>query len=149
MKISFKGDYALKAVLDLALNYNNGKIQINDIAKRQDIPIKYLSQILLILKGAGYVQSRRGPHGGYWLAKSPRQITLGEIIRLMDGPTSPIGCVSRTGYSKCNDEPFCPFRGIWIKVRDAINEIVDNTTFEDICEIVKNQNTESTFTYYI
>ncbi len=149
MKISFKGDYALKAVLDLALHYNEDKVRINEIAKRQDIPLKYLSQILLVLKGAGYVQSRRGPQGGYWLARSPREITLGEIIRLMDGPTSPIGCVSRSGYSKCNDEPFCPFVGIWAKVRDAINEIVDHTTFEDICEIVKTQNKESSFTYYI
>ena len=149
MKISFKGDYALKALLDLALHSKDGKVQIVDIAKRQDIPLKYLSQILVILKGAGYVQSRRGPGGGYWLAKLPEQITLGEVLRLMDGPTSPISCVSRSGYSKCNDEPFCPFVGIWIKVRDAVNEIVDNTTFEDICEIVKKQNAGSNFTYYI
>ena len=149
MKISFKGDYASKAVLDLALHYDHGKIQITDIANRQDIPLKYLSQILLILKGAGYVQSRRGPNGGYWLAKTPAEITLGEIVRLMDGPTSPIACVSKTGYIKCADEPFCPFVEIWVKVRDAVNEIVDHTTFEDICKIAKTKKPKSNFIYYI
>ena len=149
MKISFKADYALKALLDLALHSEDGTVQVIDIAKRQDIPLKYLSQILAILKGAGFVQSRRGPGGGYWLAKFPDQITLGQVVRLMDGPTSPIGCVSRSGYTKCNDEPFCAFRGVWIKVRDAVNEIIDNTTFKDLCEIARKQNTEQNITYYI
>lgn len=132
MKISFKGDYALKTILDLSLNYNRGAVQIEDIAKRQDIPLKYLQQILLSLKGSGYVRSMRGPTGGYFLAKPPSKITLGEIIRLMEGHTSPITCVSTTEYLKCADEKKCAFRGIWLELKETINKVVDKTTFEDM-----------------
>ncbi|MFA5858863.1 MAG: Rrf2 family transcriptional regulator [Elusimicrobiota bacterium] len=137
MKISFKGDYALKTILDLSLHYGQGVVLARDIAKRQDIPLKYLEQILLTLKGAGYVQSKRGPAGGYLLTKLPEQITIGEIVRLMEGPTSPITCVSSSGYAKCSDEHLCPFRSMWVEVKDAINEIVDKTTFKDICAKAK------------
>jgi len=144
VKISFKGDYALKIILDLALNYQRGLVQISDIAKRQDIPLKYLEQILLVLKGAGYVRSKRGPKGGFWLAKHPREITLGEIIRLMQGPTSPITCVSTSAYSKCRDEPKCPFRGLWLEIKEAINRVVDYTTFEDMVKrVIQMQDKES------
>jgi Rrf2 family protein len=132
MRISFKGDYALKTILDLSLNYDKGPMQIEDISKRQDIPLKYLQQILLTLKGAGYVRSRRGPSGGYSLSKSPSKITLGEIIRLMEGHTSPITCVSTTEYTKCNYENKCVFRGIWVEIKENINNIIDNTNFEDM-----------------
>ena len=83
MRISFKGDYALKTILDLSLNYGKRQVKISDIANRQDIPIKYLEQLLLLLKGAGYVNSKRGSQGGYFLTKQPEKITLGEIIRLI------------------------------------------------------------------
>lgn len=132
MRISFKGDYALKTLLDLSLNYNKGVVQIEDISKRQDIPLKYLQQILLALKGSGYVRSKRGPTGGYFLAKSPSKITLGEIIRLTEGHISPITCVSTTEYSKCAEEKKCVFRPLWFEVKEAIHKIVDNTTFEDM-----------------
>lgn len=149
MKISFKGDYALKTILDLALHYQQGLAQISDIAKRQDIPLKYLEQILLVLKGAGYVRSKRGPEGGYSLAKLPQEIALGEIIRLMEGPTSPVTCVSSSGYSKCKDEPKCPFRGIWLEIKENINKIVDNTTFEDIIKRVEEMKGKTAADYSI
>src|SRR5208283_2639606 len=97
MRISYKGDYAIKALVYLASQYNKyneGRSQIGEISKSQDIPLKFLEHILRILKNAGYVKSHRGTKGGYAIAKDPEQITLGEIIRLMDGPTSPIACVS-------------------------------------------------------
>ncbi|OGF51212.1 MAG: hypothetical protein A2231_07550 [Candidatus Firestonebacteria bacterium RIFOXYA2_FULL_40_8] len=134
MRISFKGDYALKTILDLSVNSKKGLVRIGEIAKRQDVPLKYLEQILLLLKGAGYVSSKRGPAGGYYLAKKPSEITVGEIIRLTEGYTSPISCVSKSCYVKCNDELRCPFRPLWTDIRDMINDVVDKVTFADMCE---------------
>ena len=134
MKVSFKGDYALKIILDLSLSYNKGITQIKDISKRQDIPTKFLEQIITTLKGAGYVKTVRGPRGGVFLAKPPSKITMGDIIRLMEGPTSPITCVSVSGYDKCSYEKKCAFRGYFAEIRDRINDVVDKTTFKDIAD---------------
>ena len=149
MKISFKGDYALKTILDLSLNYNKGAVQIEDIAKRHDIPLKYLQQILLVLKGSGYVRSRRGPTGGYFLAKPPSKIALGEIIRLMEGHTSPVTCVSTTEYLKCADEGKCAFRAIWLELKETINKVVDHTTFEDMLVRTLKIKEKGSLTYSI
>ena len=128
MKISFKGDYALKIILDLALSYGNGITQIKDISKRQDIPEKFLEQILLALRNGGVLKSKRGVEGGYSLAKTPEHITLGEVIRLLDGPLAPIPCVSQTAYEPCScpDEESCGLRMAMQQVRDAIATILDN-----------------------
>lgn len=149
MKISFKGDYALKALLDLTLHYKKGLVKINDIAKRQDIPIKYLEQILLMLKGNGYVKSLRGAKGGYTLAKAPERITLGEIIRLMEGPISPVTCVSKSCYQKCKEESQCVFRPLWNKIRMQTEEIVDQTTFEDMRKQFEERHNNETSMFYI
>ena len=143
MRITYKGDYALKILLNLSLNYQKGLIQIKDISKKEDIPIKYLEQIVLILKGAGYIRSRRGPYGGIQLAKAPEKIKLGEIIRLMDGTTAPITCVSKTEKSNCNDIHRCPFRDVFVEIRESINNIVDNTTFADMVEKIRRMSTKS------
>ncbi|OGS20563.1 MAG: hypothetical protein A2252_09905 [Elusimicrobia bacterium RIFOXYA2_FULL_39_19] len=153
MRLTYKGDYALKILLDLALKYKPGAtqqelVQIKDISKRQDIPFKYLGQIILTLKGAGYIYSKRGHDGGIFLAKHPGKITLGEIVRLTDGPTSPITCVSNTGPSKCDYSKKCPFKGVWEKVRDSVNEIVDNVTIEDMA-IKCKANTKNILDYSI
>lgn len=149
MKITYKGDYALKIIFDLSLNYEKGMIQIKEIAKRQDIPIKYLEQIIIILKGAGYVRSRRGPSGGIWLAKPPEQIMIGDIVRLMEGSTSPIACVSTSSYSKCDYEESCPFIEIWCKIRDSINSVVDTTSFKDIADKYNKMREKNAFVYTI
>ncbi len=135
MKVSFKGDYALKIILDLSLIYlndKNGITQIREISRRQDIPEKFLEQIVSILKQANYLRTIRGPKGGIALSKAPTQITVGEIIRLIDGTTAPIACVSCTQYSKCDYEERCVFKSIFADIRSKINEIVDNTTFQDL-----------------
>ena len=128
--------------MDLALHYENGKIQIAEIAKRQDIPLKYLEHIMLILKGAGYVNSRRGPEGGYWLAKEPGEIKLGEIVRLMEGYISPITCVSTTAYEKCKEEKHCVFREVWLDVKNSISNIIDKITFQEMVDRVKEMKKE-------
>jgi Rrf2 family protein len=131
MKISYKGDYALKAVLDLAINYDRELVTTHDMAKRIDTPIKFLEQILLDLKKGGFVESRRGKVGGYLLAKPPAQLTVGEIIRFIEGPTEPISC-ARQGYSECADIYKCVFRKIWQDVARATSGIIDNITFEQL-----------------
>jgi len=134
MKITFKGDYALKIILDLSLNYDKGISQIKDISKRQDIPTKFLEQIITTLKGAGFIKTVRGPKGGVYLSKPPSKIFMGEIMRLMEGPTSPVACVSKSCYNKCSYEKKCALRGYFAEIRDRVNDVVDKTTFQDIAD---------------
>src|SRR3989337_1992087 len=101
MRISTKGDYAARALQELSMHYDRGPLQIDAIAERQEIPVRYLEQLLLILKRAGYLESKRGVKGGYYLAKHPHQITLGEIIRLMYGTPAPLFCVDPSTREKC------------------------------------------------
>jgi Rrf2 family transcriptional regulator, cysteine metabolism repressor len=131
MRITYKGDYALKALLDLALHYEKGLLTINDVAKHIDAPVKFLEQVLLDLKKGGFVESKRGNVGGYQLAKDPAEITLGRAIRYIDGPLEPIGCVEK-GYSNCIDLRKCVFKGIWQQVAQATSGIVDNISFADL-----------------
>ena len=133
MKITYKGDYALKAILDLSYYYDSGEVvPINDISKRQNIPEKYLEQIMLILKRAGYIDSKRGIGGGFLLLKSPQNITIGEIVRLIEGPIEPIICGKEPHHASCGEEDECAFREVWVKVTKAISSIVDDVTFAGI-----------------
>jgi Rrf2 family protein len=145
MRITYKGDYALKAILDLALHYGN-LVTINDLAKRADIPIKFLEQVLLDLKRGGFVESKRGKIGGYFLAKHPSQIKIGQVIRFIDGPIEPIVCVDHK-YSGCKDIYKCVFRKVWQEVSKATSSIVDNITFADLAGQALNR--EDVFAYCI
>src|SRR5579871_5526963 len=102
--LSSRAKYATRALLDLTLRYEHGPALIHEIAERQKIPVKFLEQILLSLKHAGFVESRKGRGGGYFLAKPPTAITLGAVVRVIDGPLAPISCVSVTNYMACG----CP-----------------------------------------
>jgi len=133
MRVSAKGDYATRAMQELAMHYNRGPLLIEAIAERQQIPVRYLEQLLLILKRAGFLESKRGVKGGYYLAKPPAQITLGQIVRLMDGSPAPIFCVDPASHDKCPVESICGFQSIWDEVHHAISNIIDKTTLEDIC----------------
>lgn len=136
MKISKKTEYGLRALIELTKHYNRVLLQRQDIARRQQIPIEYLEQILLRLRNAGLLASRRGVGGGYSLIKPPDRITLGQVIRILDGPLAPIGCVSKTAYQKCRDCPYarkvhCPLQSAMADVRNAIAGILDNYTLKD------------------
>jgi Rrf2 family protein len=146
MKITYKGDYALKAVLDLARHYGNEPVTIHDIAKRIDAPVKFLEQVLLELKKGGFIESRRGKIGGYLLSRAPEKITVGEVVRFVEGPLEPISCV-RHGYSGCRDLYKCAFRHIWQKVDKATSDIVDNVTFEDL--VIKIDSAHQALAYSI
>jgi Rrf2 family transcriptional regulator, cysteine metabolism repressor len=136
MKLSKKSEYGLRALLELTLAHGSATLQRHDIAARQHIPIEFLEQILLALKRAGLLSSRRGARGGYILIKQPKEISLGQVIRILDGPLAPIGCVSKTAYQKCGDCPYtnktqCPVQQVMGAVRDAIADILDNCSLAD------------------
>lgn len=139
MRITYKGDYALKTILDLALHYGNGVVTIHDLAKRLDIPFKFLEQVLLDLKKGGFVESRRGKVGGYLLAKTPAQIRLGDVIRFIDGPVEPIACLEKR-YSGCNQIYKCIFRKLWQDVARATANVIDSVTFEDLANQAKKES---------
>ncbi len=148
MKISTKGDYATRALQDLAMHYDKGPVPIEVIARRQALPGRYLEQLLLALKRAGFLASKRGVNGGYYLAKPPREITLGQVIRAVDGPIAPIFCVTDAPREQCSQETICALRDVWADVRDAVSAIVDHTTLADICERIRAK-TQERVTYQI
>lgn len=133
MKISTKGRYALRLMLDLA-TYNTGvPNSIKDIAKRQQISEKYLEQIISILNKAGYVRSIRGAQGGYLLKKEPKEYTVGMILRLTEGDLAPVSCVGEEGTA-CERKASCVTVRIYEQIHDAVNNVVDNITLEDLME---------------
>jgi Rrf2 family protein len=132
MRLSTKGEYASRAMLELARNFEKRPLHIRDISKAQYIPQRFLEQILLQLKRAGYLRSRKGPDGGYYLSKAPAQITVAEVIRVMDGPLAPIDCVSVTAHEICPHEKNCSLMWLWKDVRDAVAEILERTTLADL-----------------
>jgi len=151
MKISKKGDYALRALIHLALRYGKGVTHMKDIAEKEGVPRKFLEQILLLLKGAGYLQSKSGIGGGHSLAKAPEAITLGEVIRLVDGPLAPVGCVSKAFHVTCPKERTCGLRSIMLDVRNVTASILDNITLADICDRTRGlaKRKVKTLRYYV
>jgi len=139
MKVSKRGEYALRALIDLGIASELGwpMLQISELASKEKLPIKFLEQIFTQLKSAGYVASRRGKFGGYSLARPMNQIKFGAVIRLIDGPLAPIRCVSQTSYARCScpDEAHCGLRMLMFDVRNAISTVLDRYTLADIVEI--------------
>src|SRR5215472_7677026 len=139
MKLSKRGEYALRALIDLGIASELGwpMLQISELASKEKLPIKFLEQIFTQLKSAGYVASRRGKFGGYSLARPMTQIKFGAVIRLIDGPLAPIRCVSKMSYARCScpDEIHCGLRMLMFDVRNAISTILDRYSLADIVEI--------------
>ncbi|HAU36127.1 MAG TPA: Rrf2 family transcriptional regulator [Phycisphaerales bacterium] len=132
MKLSRKSEYACLALIDLAENYSQGLVKVADICRRQEIPKKFLEQILLLLKHAGYVQSTRGAEGGYRLAKPPEKISLADILRLMDGALAPVESVSRYFYEHTPIERQPKLIELFREIRDSIAERMEKTTLADL-----------------
>lgn len=129
MKISTKGRYALRVMIDLAINSNNSYISLKDIANRQDISMKYLEQIVAILNKAGYLETARGNNGGYKLARKPKEYMIGDILRVTEGDLSPIACIR---VENCSRKENCKTFGFWQGLDNVINEYVDSKTLEDL-----------------
>ena len=135
MKLSLRGEYALRALLVLGLNYNQSVVRIQTISQQQHIPKRFLEQILNDLKSAGVVESKRGVAGGYRLARPPEDISLATVIRHIEGALAPVSCVSEQFYEKCScpDEARCAIRSVMKEARDAVVKVVEKLTVADLC----------------
>ena len=139
MKLSKRGEYALRALIDLGIASELGwpMLQASQLAAKERLPVKFLEQIFTQLKAAGYVKSKRGKLGGYSLAKRMDKIRFGAVIRMIDGPLAPIRCVSQMAYERCTcpDEAHCGLRMLMLDVRNSIARVLDRYTLADIVEI--------------
>ena len=144
MKLSLRGEYSLRALLVLGLNYESGVVRIQTISEQQNIPKRFLEQILNDLKSAGIVESKRGVAGGYRLRRPPERVTLAEIIRHIEGPLAPVSCVSERFYEKCScpDESRCAIRSVMKETRDAIVAIMDRVTLAELCDRARKLEAE-------
>ena len=133
MRISTRGRYALRLMLDLATNYTGKPIRLKDVAKRQEISDKYLEQIISILNKAGFVRSVRGPQGGYFLTRKPEEYTAGMILRLTEGSLSPVDCLDE-GAENCPRQESCVTFILWKQLDDAIRGVVDKVTLQDLVD---------------
>jgi Rrf2 family protein len=142
--LSMRAKYGMRALVYLAQRQGEGHIPIRDIAETLHIPKKFLEAILLDLRNEGILQSRKGKEGGYFMQRSPDTITIGRIIRFIDGPLAAVPCVSQTAYARCvdcPDEKQCVIRWIMKEVRDSTAQILDNTTLEQL--VLRAQHSDS------
>jgi Rrf2 family protein len=136
MKLSLRGEYALRALLVLGLRYDENVVRIQTICEQQNIPKRFLEQILNDLKSAGIVQSKRGVAGGYRLARRPEEISLASIIRHLEGALAPVSCASERFYEKCTcpDESRCAIRSVMKEVREAVVKIAERVSIAELCQ---------------
>ena len=142
MKISTKGRYAVRVMLDLALNSTGECVKVKDIAERQGISEKYLEQIIAVLNRAGYVKSVRGARGGYRLARDPAAYTVGMILRLTEGSMAPVACLEE-GAPLCVRRDTCETLEVWKELYEAVNRVIDNVTVADLAERHKRREAPS------
>jgi Rrf2 family protein len=134
MRVSKKTDYALRALFTLVDHYGGAPIPIRELARRNDIPKRFLEQIMLDLKAQGWVKSMAGLRGGYMLSKNPAKITMGEVVRHFDGILAPIGCVSVTAYKRCSQEPVCRFRRVFLDARNYVTGVMERATLAEVAK---------------
>ena len=150
MFVSKKCQYALRAVFELAKNTRNKPLKIAEIAKAQAIPRRFLEVILNQLKKAGFVESQRGNEGGYMLTRLPYELTVGDVVRFVQGPIGPVGCVAdQVKDDNCPLYGDCVFMPMWEKVQRAISEIYDSTTFQDLVDMEGQMSEKNMYSYSI
>jgi len=132
MQLSMRTDYALRALFTLVEHHGGNPIPIGELARRNDVPKRFLEHIMLDLKARGWVESRPGKRGGYLLKKNPAKITMGEVVRHFDGYLAPIACVSVTDYKRCTQESVCRFRRVLLQARNMVAELMDTSTLADV-----------------
>lgn len=143
MRISTKGDYATRALLDLAMHQVSGPASVRDISERTSLPQAYLEQIMLALKAAGLVRSKRGVRGGYLLARPPGEITLAEIVEATEGQMAPLGCAEIDPDQSCVEEGNCALQLVWVKVRRVVSDILGGVTLADVAGETQTMRTPS------
>jgi len=149
MFISQKCQYAVRAIFELSKRYGKGPVRIADIAEAQAIPPRFLEVILGQLKQAGFVVSQRGSKGGYSLARHPSELSIGEVIRFVEGPVGPVVCAMGSKHSECPLYGDCVFLPIWERVRSAVSGVYDETTFQSLVELDARQSKEYVASYAI
>jgi len=142
MRLSTRGRYGLRAMIDMAQNLATGPVVARNIAERQGISERYLEQLMVPLKRAGLVKSIRGSHGGYVLGGDPEKITAGDIIRVLEGPIAPVECVAETDPESCRRQEHCITRVLWTQVRNAIALVLDSYSLADLAREAQNGNAE-------
>jgi len=147
MKLSTRGRYATRTLLDLALHQRDGPVQLKDIARRQQISLGYLEHLITPLIAGGIVQSIRGARGGVWLVKTPEEIRLSDVIQLLEGSMAPVACVDNPEI--CSRSSFCVTRDIWGELKEAMNGILESTTLQDLVERQKKKKQPEQVMYYV
>jgi Rrf2 family cysteine metabolism transcriptional repressor len=148
MKLSTKGRYGLKAMFYLAVHHGEGPIPLKHVAERQGISEHYLEQLAAGLRRAKLIKSVRGAQGGYMLSKHPKDITVGDVLRALEGPLAPADCVIEGEHVECDYASFCVTRSVWEKIKNGFNEVVDSITLQDMCDEADTNKT-SNLMYYI
>jgi Rrf2 family transcriptional regulator, cysteine metabolism repressor len=138
MKVSAKGEYGVRAMAILALEYRAGPVPLREIAEREGISYQFLEQIFLPLRRAGLIESVRGAKGGYTLARPPDTINVGDILRALEGPIAPVDCVAEGNAGSCGRSGACLTRGIWERLRDRMSEVLDDITLADVINLSAN-----------
>ncbi|WIV11195.1 Rrf2 family transcriptional regulator [Proteiniborus sp. MB09-C3] len=149
MKLSTKGRYGLKAMFELALHYGEGPVVLRNIAESQDISEHYLEQLIAVLRKNGLATSVRGAQGGYLLNDDPKNITVGDVIRALEGDIAPSECVLDENLGKCVKEDFCVTKNVWVKIRNSINDVIDSITLQDMVDDFIKINGSKGYMYYI
>ena len=147
MKLSTKGRYGVRALLDLALHQGEGLILLKDIARRQEVSLPYLEHLITPLIAAGLVKSTRGARGGVVLFKPPSEIKLSEVVELLEGSIAPVDCVNDPKV--CHRSAFCVARDVWSEMKDAMSQVLDSTTMQDLVERQRQKGQPETEMYHI
>jgi len=147
MKLSTRGQYGTRAMLELALLYGQGPVLLKDVASRQDIPVSYLENLMGALRMAGLVATVRGMHGGYYLAKPPSEINISQVIAALEGSMAPVECVDDPKH--CSRAESCVTRDIWGKVKQAIEGVLESITLEDLARRYREKQLTVSSRYYI
>lgn len=149
MRLSTKGRYGLKAMFELSLHYGEGPVPLKNIADSQGISEHYLEQLIAVLKKNGLVNSVRGAQGGYMLVDPPNKITVGSVIRTLEGDIAPVDCAIDNNPNKCDKESICVTKTVWVKIRDSINSVIDSITLQDMIDDYIKMNSNNEYMYYI
>ncbi len=135
MKLSARGEYGMRVMLELASNHGRGPVSLAQIARTEGISLSYLEQLIAVLRRHGLVESARGAKGGYTLARTPDRIRVGEVVRALEGPIEPVSCVAQGGNAAaCDRQSQCAARAMWERLRDSITETLDAVTLEDLLQ---------------
>ena len=147
MKLSTRGRYGLRALLDLAVHQGEGLVLLRDVARRQEVSLPYLEHLITPLVAAGLVKSTRGARGGVLLLRSPAEVKLSEVVQVLEGSIAPVDCVNDPKV--CNRSASCVTRDIWIQMKEAMTQVLDSTTLQDLVERQRQKGQIETGMYYI